>query len=1287
MTKHIYNKSDYLWITGLALFYILLARLVFHVFSSANMVSIFWPPSGLAVAALLIGGRKYWLGVFLGAFVGSFIADSSIPVSLAIAIGDSLEALICVHILTHIAKFDSKLERVYDYLMLAIAGLLSVSVAALIGVSALVLSENLIKQEFLRNTLLWMQGDLLGILLVTPLLLVWRQLPQGWLKYWRAVETIACFGLGFLTACIISLGLFEKQIDGLVRSYWMFLFIIWAAVRFGRQGVLLVISVTSALAVIGAIERMGIFAGDFGEGGLFNAWVYILTLTITGITLSLVIEERKKKEALLSQSHTLLNKLSEQVPGVIYQFRLYPDGHFCFPFASEAIRDIYEVTPEQVREDALPVFAILHPDDYDGMLASIRESAKNLTKWKYEFRVVLPKQGIRWRMGESTPEKLEDGSVLWYGFISDITERKTTEGENNRLVHIIEKSLNEIYIFDAETLYFEYVNEAAQRNLGYSIDTLIQMTPLCIKREFDESSFRNVLIPLRSGEKDQHIFETIHSRADGTTYAVEVHLQYVDMITRQVFVAFILDITERKLAQEQSQRVSNLYKALSEVNQAIVRMEKQEELFPLVCRCAVEFGGMSMAWVGQLDESTSSVHPVAKYGSRLEYLDGIVISVNPTLPEGHGPVGTAMRENSSVVVNDFFASTITTPWQKKAADADWKSVAAFPISRGGKPFAALCVYHSQIDAFDGKAIELLEEMSTDITFALDNFDREIQRKAGEDSLLLAASIYATSSEAMMVVDTDNRIIAINPAFTLITGYSEEDVIGKSPNILKSDVHDEAFYKSMWHDVNATGKWQGEIWSRRKNGEIYPKWLVINTICDNDGSVVRRIALFNDISYKKASDELIWQHANLDLLTGLPNRRMFQDRVEQEIKKAHRTGLPLTLLFLDLDYFKEVNDTMGHAKGDLLLKEAAQRLTSCVRESDTVARFGGDEFTILLSELHDADSVDRVIQNILQAVSMPFQLLDELAYVSVSIGVTCYPNDGRDLDTLLKNADQAMYAAKAAGRNGFSYYTPAMQVTARLRMRLANDLRKALQDNQLWVAYQPIIELHSGRILKAEALVRWQHPKHGQVNPTEFISVAEHTGLINEIGEFVFQHAAQQTKRWQEIYNENFQVSVNVSPVQINDRSSKYKPWHRQLKKLGLAGKSMVVEITEGLLLEANASIKEKLLEFRDAGIQVAIDDFGTGYSSLSYLKKFNIDYIKIDQSFVRNLSHTSEDLALCEAMIVMAHKLGLKVIAEGVETKEQHSLLRGIGCDFAQGYVFSKPVAAEEFEKLLLKSQ
>ncbi len=421
----------------------------------------------------------------------------------------------------------------------------------------------------------------------------------------------------------------------------------------------------------------------------------------------------------------------------------------------------------------------------------------------------------------------------------------------------------------------------------------------------------------------------------------------------------------------------------------------------------------------------------------------------------------------------------------------------------------------------------------------------------------------------------------------------------------------------------------------------------------------------------------------DSLTNLPNRHMFYDRLEQEIKKSHRSGLPMALLLLDLDRFKEVNDSLGHAQGDVLLVEAARRITECVRESDTVARLGGDEFTVILSEVEDINSVERIAQNIIERLAAPFQLLQEMVHVSASVGITLYPNDAKDIEALMKNADQAMYVAKNAGRNRFSYFTAALQEAAQTRLHLLSDLRNALAGKQLAVYYQPIVEIASGKIHKAEALLRWQHPVRGMVSPMQFIPLAEESGLIHEIGDWVFHEAARQVKRCREMFVPQFQISVNKSPMQFRDNGSDYVSWPSHLCAMDLPGNSLAVEITEGLLLNAEVGVTEKLLLFREAGIEVALDDFGTGYSSLSYLKKFDIDYLKIDQSFVRNMGDDPDDQALCEAIIVMAHKLGLKVIAEGVETELQRDLLASYGCDYAQGWLYSKAVPAGEFEALL----
>ncbi|MBI3902724.1 MAG: EAL domain-containing protein [Nitrosomonadales bacterium] len=571
-----------------------------------------------------------------------------------------------------------------------------------------------------------------------------------------------------------------------------------------------------------------------------------------------------------------------------------------------------------------------------------------------------------------------------------------------------------------------------------------------------------------------------------------------------------------------------------------------------------------------------------------------------------------------------------------------------------------------------------------MTGTLVSFQDVTERRRMEDEMQLASLVYQHTGEGMLVTDVHNRIVAINPACVRITGYTLDDVLGKDPGIFSSGRQDQVFYKAMWESINTTGFWHGEIWDRRKNGEIYAKWLTINRLASADGSLHGYVALFSDITEKKLSEEVIWRQANFDMLTGLPNRRMFRDRLQQEVKKEQRAGLLLAVLFIDLDHFKEVNDMLGHHVGDELLVEAGRRIVACTRESDTVARLGGDEFTVILTQLSDSSHVGRIAQDIVARLAEPFHFGGELAYVSASIGITLYPDDASEVEQLLKNADQAMYAAKSQGRNRYSYFTPALQEAAQDRLRLTNDLRGALGAGQFALYFQPIVELASGRIRKAEALLRWRHTVRGMVEPTEFIPLAEETGLIIEIGDWVFREAARWAARWNSMEQENFQISINKSPAQfMAEGGMRMQEWFDHLATLGLSGKHVVIEITEGLLLNADPQVTDKLSRLRDAHFQMAIDDFGTGYSSLAYLKKFDLDYLKIDRSFVRNIISDTDDMALCEAIIVMAHKLGLKVIAEGVETKHQHDLLLAAGCDYAQGFLFSRPVLPEEFEEML----
>ncbi len=548
-----------------------------------------------------------------------------------------------------------------------------------------------------------------------------------------------------------------------------------------------------------------------------------------------------------------------------------------------------------------------------------------------------------------------------------------------------------------------------------------------------------------------------------------------------------------------------------------------------------------------------------------------------------------------------------------------------------------------------------------------------------------ASIFDAVTEGLIVQQADGRFMELNNAAERILGFSAQELAqARHLDEKLETVHEDGspFPGALhpWSVALRTGRPIRKVIMGLKKPHDILTWISINTelLFDEGDQVSLAVSSFSDITEKKRSEEVIWQQANFDTLTGLPNRRLFHEHLEQAIRVAHRSGLPLALMFIDLDHFKDVNDSLGHDAGDLLLKQATARITDCVRETDMVARLGGDEFTVILGQLQNQKHVALVGQKILDALAEPFEINGEAAYVSASIGITLYPEDATDIENLLKNADQAMYAAKGLGRNRSKHFTESMQEATQARMWLATELRQALAKQQFSVVYQPIVELATGKVAKAEALIRWQHPVRGAISPALFIPVAEETGLIVEIGDWVFREVADQLKAWRSDLHPNFQVSINRSPVQFRSGNEPQDSWAQYLQSLGLPGHSIALEITEGLLLDASSSVTDQLLEFRDAGIQVSLDDFGTGYSSLAYLKKFDIDHLKIDQSFVRNLAPGSDDMALCEAIIMMAHKLQIKVIAEGVETVQQRDLLAAAGCDYGQGYLFSKPVPADQ---------
>jgi diguanylate cyclase (GGDEF)-like protein/PAS domain S-box-containing protein len=1239
----------------------------------------------------------------------------------------------------------------------------------------------------------------------------------------------------------------------------------------------------------------------------------------------------------------------------------------------------------------------------------------------------------------------------------------------NRYLKLFKQSGSGVLVLNREHRILD-ANPAALKMFGYKREEFLgfHLPKILLKEE--GSKINSVAESLMLGES--HTGEWTHVRKDGTKFMTEVSARKLD---NQTYFAILHDLTNRKKNERHILRLNNLYQALSEINQAIVRMLDENDLFPLACKCAVKFGGMQTAWIGILDEESQLILPVATYGQDLGFLETLQISSRADLQEGQGPSGIAFRENHYVVVNNFLEDPLTQHWRHYSHQYGWNALGAFPISRHGKPFAIFIVYSSEIDVFDNETIALLNEMSSDISFALENFDRETQRRLAQDKLQLAQLAAAESSdryrdlyefapigylsisnhglitevnwkvtsmlgvkrgelneqsfsqfvaddeivrwqnlflnmqdldggeelnfdiklkhvsgaiitanlnclrmddeaeqpilrvamldvtqlkrtedekqrsdirlqatidaipdllfevdiygryffahspkkhlllaspqdligktvrevipedaanvvmsaireandedrsqgkqleielpigkfwfelsvakkpkiadedtrfimlardvterknfelkllettdslakaqasahlgsweldlttmvstwsdenfrlydlnpelgvpsfaeylelthpddrdvvlnirnqlptqigsikfesrtnpslglvrtlsnainvirdsagravlatgtslditerklaelefriaatafesqEGMMVTDVNKIVLRVNKAFTKISGYTAEEAVGHTPRLVSLGHHHEGFDATMWQAIETNGYWEGEVWNRRKNGEVYPQHLTITAVMGDNGVVTNYVATFTDVTLRNAAEAEINYLAFYDVLTRLPNRRLLIDRLNHALSVGVRLGRDGALLFLDLDHFKMLNDTLGHDVGDSLLRQVADRLTGCVREGDTVARLGGDEFVVMLEDLsrnslEAAAQAETIANKILMSISLPYQLDANTHQTTASIGVVLFSESEHSQDILLKHADIAMYQAKKMGRNTLCFFDPNMQEAINTRAALEIDLRKALDNNQFELYYQIQVD-RLGKAFGAEALIRWSHPERGLVSPLEFIPLAEETGLILPIGKWVLETACAQLKAWQTTpQTQGLTLSINVSAKQFY-QDTFAKQVQAAVKHSGINPMQLKLELTESIMLENIEATITKMMELKNVGVNFSLDDFGTGYSSLQYLKLLPLSQLKIDRSFVREIAIDSSDQAIVRTVIAIAGTLNLDVIAEGVETEEQRELLMNCGCNAYQGFLFGQPVPIAQFD-LALKS-
>ena len=756
-------------------------------------------------------------------------------------------------------------------------------------------------------------------------------------------------------------------------------------------------------------------------------------------------------------------------------------------------------------------------------------------------------------------------------------------------------------------------------------------------REMVEAAIRSAYNP--AGSSSTFLSHRI-VRRDGSVRWVEVQLQTHFSDTGEPrlpirAVGAIRDITERKLAeqamQDQQVRLNGIVDAAMD---AIVSTDENQNIIIFNHGAEQMFGYRAADIIGQ-------------------HLDLLV------------PI--RFRETHSKHVDEYGRTGITTRTMNQPGQS-------YGLRASGEEFP----FEATISRVEVAGKIIYTAILRDIT----------RRKQAESELRIAATAFE-SQEGMLVTDANGVILRVNQAFTETTGYTAEEAVGQTPRLLKSGRHNADFYRAMWETIHRTGKWQGEVWDRRKNDEIYPKWLTITAVKGDNGAVTHYVGSHVDITERKAAEDEVKNLAFYDPLTRLPNRRLLLDRLDHALASSTRSGREGALMFIDLDNFKTLNDTLGHNMGDLLLQHVAQRLGSCVREGDTVARLGGDEFVVLLEDLSKdtqeaAAQTEAIGEKILATLNQTYQLATHEYHSTPSIGATLFTDHQFGVDVLFKQADIAMYQSKKAGRNTLRFFDPQMQDTVNARSALESELHKALENQQFQLYYQIQVD-DSHRPLGAEALIRWVHPEHGLVSPAQFIPLAEETGLILPIGQWVLETACAQIKAWQqEESTRDLVLAVNVSARQFR-QADFVAQVQAIVQHHAINPKRLKLELTESLLQENIEDTIAVMDALKEIGVRFSLDDFGTGYSSLQYLKRLPLDQLKIDRSFVRDIATDSSDKAIVRTIIAMAHSLNLDVIAEGVETEEQRQFLLDTGCTKYQGFMFSKPVPLEQFEALLTK--
>jgi diguanylate cyclase (GGDEF)-like protein/PAS domain S-box-containing protein len=870
---------------------------------------------------------------------------------------------------------------------------------------------------------------------------------------------------------------------------------------------------------------------------------------------------------------------------------------------------------------------------------------------------------------------------------AEIAERKQAEEHLRKLSRVVEQSPASVMITDLQGK-IEYVNPKFLELSGYGTDELIGATPRVVQSgQTAPETYRQMWATISSGRDWRG--ELLNRKKNGELYWEDEVISPITDADGSItnFVAVKEDITQRKRAQDELLRLNRTLRMLSACNQALVRAKDEKELLDTICCRMVELGGYLGVWVGYAEHDEGrTVRPVTLAGMPDGEFTVAVTQVSWADDDtGRCPTGSAIRTGQVAVAHDLRTNPCCSRWQDAAIKSELSAAVALPLKADDEVIGAISIYARVVGAFDDREIALLQELADDLAYGIKVLREAVVRRRMEHELLLGRHAVDSSNDGIMITDSslpDRPLIYVNPAFERITGYTAAEALGRNARFLLGDDMEQIGMEELRCALREQRTAKVVLRNYRKDGTLFWNELSLAPVHGESSQVRHFVSIINDITERKSYESQLEYQAGHDALTGLANRNLLADRLEQAIARAKRTKTMVAVLLLDLDRFKLVNDGLGHDVGDALLEIVSQRLVASVRSVDTVARLGGDEFVVVMTELDSEHDAAPTARKLLKQVSLPATIAEREIVATASMGIALYPKDAEQSSALLRNADVAMYRAKELGRNSMQFYTPGLNATTLARLELDTALRRALERDEFVLYYQPKVELQRGQVTGAEALIRWQHPLLGMVSPGDFIPLAEETGLIEPIGEWVIEHAVAQIKAWQNEGLPDIRLAVNLSARQFQQENLA-RVVIQALRLHDVGAQYLELEVTESAVMQDPERTVASLRELKKIGVHLALDDFGTGYSSLNYLKRFPIDTLKIDQSFVRDITTDPDDAAIALTVISLAHSLRRRVVAEGVETEAQLSFLRRHRCDEIQGYYFSRPLPADAFTSLL----